>query len=49
MLTQPDEPHTATGQPTHSKQYERGMGLLFILGSAAALLAVIYLLSLLGD
>ena len=49
MLTQPDEPNTARGQPTHSKQYEKGVGLLFMIGSAAALLAVIYLLSFFGD
>ena len=45
MLGQPSEPHTATRRPTHTKAYEKGMGLLFILGSAAALFAIFYVLS----
>ena len=47
MLFEPNEPDNRP--PIHSKAYERGMGLLFFLGAAAALLAVIYLLSFLGD
>jgi hypothetical protein len=35
--------------PLHSKAVNRGMGLVFILGAAAALVGVIYLLNFLGD
>jgi len=35
--------------PLHSKVFEREMGVLFFLGTAAALVGVIYLLSFLGD
>jgi hypothetical protein len=38
-----DRPHL------HSKRSEREMGVAFFLGAAAALVAVIYLLSFLGD
>ena len=43
MLNQPNEPNqtsepnTATRPATQSKQYERGMGLLFLFGAAAVL------------
>ena len=47
VLFEPNEPDNRP--PIHSKAYERGTGLLFFLGAAAALLAVIYLLSFLGD
>jgi len=45
MLTQPNEP----GGPIRSKAYEREMGLLFFVGTVAALIGLIYLLSFLGD
>jgi hypothetical protein len=35
--------------PLDSKPVERGMGVVFLLGAAAALIGVIYLLSFLGD
>jgi len=35
--------------PLHSKVFEREMGLVFLLGAAAALVGVVYLLSFLGD
>jgi hypothetical protein len=35
--------------PLHSKAFDREMGLLFICGSVAAIIGVIYLLSFLGD
>jgi hypothetical protein len=35
--------------PLHSKTFEREMGVVFFLGTAAALVGVIYLLSFLGD
>jgi hypothetical protein len=47
MPTQPSERNTATSQPTHSKAYENRMGLVFLVGAAAAILAVFYGLSFL--
>jgi hypothetical protein len=41
----PNEPNATTNPPVHSEAYEKGMGLLFIVGSAAALLAVLFVLS----
>ena len=35
--------------PLHSKAVQRELGLVFLLGAAAALIGVIYLLSFLGD
>lgn len=45
MLTQTIEPNDATGRPAHSRAYEKGMGLLFIIGTVAAVFAVFYVLS----
>ena len=47
MLTQPTEPNPATSRPTHSKAYEKGMGLVFFLGAAGAILIIFYALSFL--
>jgi hypothetical protein len=33
----------------HSKPVERGIGIVFLLGAAVAIVGVIYLLSFLGD
>jgi len=42
VLDQSGESNTTT---TDSKAYEGGMGLLFILGTAAVFVAVVYMLS----
>lgn len=41
VLNHPGEPNSSK---PHSKAYQDGMGLLFILGSVLALIAVIYVL-----
>jgi hypothetical protein len=44
----PDEPSgtdTAAKPPAHSRTYERGMGLLFLLGAVAAVFVVFFVLS----
>jgi hypothetical protein len=45
MLTLPNEPDTSTREPPHSERYERGMALLFVLGSVGALLALLLVFS----
>jgi hypothetical protein len=45
-LLEPREPDDRP--PLHSKAFNREMGVVFILGAAAALAGVIYLLSFLG-
>jgi hypothetical protein len=35
--------------PLHSKAFQREMGVVFFLGTAAALVGLIYLLGFLGD
>ena len=51
MLTQPSEPaqlgepNTATGRSTHSRTYERWMGLLFVLGTVGLIFAIFFVLS----
>jgi hypothetical protein len=47
VTLEPNEPDDRP--PIRSKAREKWIGLLFILGSAAALLAVIYLTAFLGD
>ena len=42
---QPVEPNDATPRPVHTRAYEKGMGLLFIIGTVAAVFAVFYVLS----
>jgi len=42
VLDTPTEPSAAT---PHSKLFERGMGVVFVLGTAAVLVAVVYLAS----
>lgn len=46
-LFEPREPNH--GPPLHSKAFEREMAVVVILGAAAVLVGVIYLLSFLGD
>jgi hypothetical protein len=41
-LFEPREPDRR--EPLHSKAFERKMGVIFLLGAAAALLGIIYLL-----
>jgi Tfp pilus assembly protein PilV len=42
VVTQSSEANEATGRTIHSKTYQRGMALLTILVSAAALFAFLY-------
>jgi hypothetical protein len=43
VVSRSDEPNEGGGRYTHSKAYQRGIGLLFVLLSAAVLFAVLYL------
>jgi hypothetical protein len=45
VLDRPDEHNATAKPPAHSEVYEKGMGLVFILGSAAALFVVFFVLS----
>jgi hypothetical protein len=45
-LNQTSEPNTATRQAAQSKAYERGMGLVFLLGAAAVLFVFFLVMSL---